>query len=163
MASAKKGNCDSDSSEEEVRSNFYSGAARRFKQEKKSSFPSGLVNLIADKPSLNKSYNKRARSSDTDSSDEEIFRDLNSSSKADEEDADESQDYKNLQQIETLDEDCLISPVDEQPYLKPEQKENHLSNSVEHDIEEIEEDDPLFCDPINDSVFLFMLYLFSLK
>ena len=150
---------DSDSSDEGV-SNFYSSVASRFKQKKNSAFPSGVVKIV-DKP-INKSDSskKRARSPDldSDSSDEDIFRDLNLSRKAeeDDEDADESQDYKNLQQVETLKDveaHICISP-DREPYCVsvPVNRENHSSFDIQEVEEEVDDDDPLLGASINDSV-----------
>lgn len=115
---------------------------------------------MVDKP-INKldSSKKRARSPDldSDSSDEDIFRDLNLSRKAeeDDDDADESQDYKNLKQVETLndvEEHICISP-DHEPYSVsiPEKRENHSSSSCDIQEVEDEDDDPLLCASINDS------------
>ena len=163
---------DSDSSDEGG-SNFYSSLASRFKQTKNSAFPSGVVKMV-DKP-INKldSSKKRARSPDldSDSSDEDIFRDLNLSRKAeeDDDDADESQDYKNLKQVETLndvEEHICISP-DHEPYSVsiPEKRENHSSSSCDIQEVEDEDDDPLLCASINDSViteqYFFYLVLHS--
>ena len=129
---------------------------------------------MVDKP-INKldSSKKRARSPDldSDSSDEDIFRDLNLSRKAeeDDDDADESQDYKNLKQVETLndvEEHICISP-DHEPYSVniPEKRENHSSSSCDIQEVEDEDDDPLLCASINDSViteqYFFYLVLHS--
>lgn len=160
---------DSDSSEEGG-SNFYSGAASRFKQTKNSAFPSGVVKIV-DKP-INKSESskKRTRSPDldSDSSDEDIFRDLNLSRKAeeDDDDADESQDFKNLKQVETLqdvEEHICISPDRESPYCVNilESNENYSSPCDIQEVEE-EEDDPLLCTSINDSVITGNIYFFCL-
>ena len=150
---------------------FYSGAANRFKQIKDQKFRTGQVKLIGKQDVKSSSKRRRSPSPvDIDSSDEEIFKDVNTEDveTEDEENDDEEVCHQN-KHVETLDdvEDLLkISPDDDLSCHAISGKRTQSSCSIptyENDHDEIEESDSLAFDSINDSVIIYYTYFFSLN
>jgi len=148
---------------------FYSGAANRFKQIKDQKFRTGQVKLIGKQDVKSSSKRRRSPSPvDIDSSDEEIFKDVNTEDveTEDEENDDEEVCHQN-KHVETLDdvEDLLkISPDDDLSCHAISGKRTQSSCSIptyENDHDEIEESDSLAFDSINDSVIIYYTYFFS--
>lgn len=148
---------DSECSDEDF-SDFYSGAAKRYKKEKQAVCPTGEVWLINKK---DEKYSTAERNTSSppaqeinDSSDEELFRDPNNETH--EVDLDESDIVQPQKQVETLED--IEQYISVTPEISEERKV-YSSTSVQA-LDEVEyEEDPLYCSPLNDSVRISILHL----
>lgn len=147
---------ESNSSSEEEFSNFYSGAAKRFKLEKQAVFQPGIVQLVKkpdgkhSKSSLNSSP---APVTQVDSSDEEIYRDVDTECDGKDNGLNETDVVGHGKQVETLEDvEEYINICPDSPVNIVEERTHSSSTSIhlidENDVEE----DPLYCAPLNDSV-----------
>lgn len=143
---------DSDYSDEDF-SDFYSGAAKRYKKEKQAVCPTGEVRLVNQKeekqPTTERNTSTTPVHEIDDSSDEELFRDPNTETH--EVSLDESEIIRPQKQVETLEDiEQFINVTPEVSFS--EERKIYSSASVQA-VDEIEfEEDPLYCTPLNDSV-----------
>ena len=142
---------------------FYSGAAKRFKKTKAAKFTAGKVELINSMPNGKLSSKKRSPSpanDATDSSEEDLFREIGDANTDVEEEEDLDQEMNHhTQQVETLED------VEGMFHVSPENSchtvdDRRTSSSaasayVVDDDDEIEEADPLAFQSLNDSVSIF--------
>lgn len=150
---------DDSSSDSDGCSNYYSGAAKRFKQCKEKDFRTGQVKLInkaKDAAPVSGAGKKSPSPVEvSDSSDEEIFRDVNCT-EVETEDELEDIEQVNQKQVETLEdveEFIHLSPDDDVP-CHIEDRRNQSSSSI-HMVEDEDdiEKDPLDFTSLNESVF----------
>lgn len=134
---------------------FYSGAAKRYKKEKQAVCPTGEVRLKKKEDKISTSARNlppTAVQQIDDSSDEELFRDTNKESQ--EVDLDESEVYIHTKnQVET------VEDIEEYINILPEvsvseERKVYSSASIQDvdDVELVQEEDPLCCAPLNESV-----------
>ncbi|KAK4003231.1 hypothetical protein OUZ56_005010 [Daphnia magna] len=142
---------DSDYSDEDF-SDFYSGAAKRYKKEKQAVCPTGEVRLVNQKeekqPTTERNTSTTPVHEIDESSDEELFRDPNTETH--EVSLDESEIIQPQKQVETLEDiEQFINVTPEVSFS--EERKIYSSASVQA-VDEIEfEEDPLYCTPLNDS------------
>lgn len=137
--------------------NFYSGAAKRFKKQKEVVCKTGKVKLV-NKPTDKFSHSPAGSKSpkhpthDIDSSDEEIFKEMDSINDTKGDDLDDSvvvsnnqvERFEDIEQYINVSQDISVSPT--------EVRRTHSAASVQEDEVEPEEEDPLYCAPLNDTV-----------
>lgn len=130
--------------------NFYSGAAKRFKKEKQAVYSIGTVKLVNPKlPAAENKSSQHIVNNVEDSSDEELFKEMDSKNHSKDVDLDESE-IINFNQVERLEDievysspDISINPVEE--------KRTSSSMSIQEVVVDLEED-PLYCASLNNSV-----------
>lgn len=148
---------DSNQSSDEDYANFYSGAAKRFKTQKQAVFKTGIVKLVKNKDDSPVSSERKIGSNthniaDVDSSDEEVFREVDlkkDNSQQDELDQSRVTNF-NTQVLEDVEECDNLSPDVSLNHF--EERRIHSSASLVVEEEFILDEDPLCCDPLNDSV-----------
>lgn len=144
---------------------FYSGAAKRFKLAKAAKFTTGKVELIDSKPKGKSRKRSPSPTVMSDSSDEEIFRDVNCVTDVDiEEDNASDQETNSYQpQVETLEdvEDLIhVSPESSCYTVVDDKRAQSSSSAYVVEDEDIEEADPLAFQSLNESVNLLLKTIF---
>lgn len=146
---------ESNNSSDEDFANFYSGAAKRFKTQKQAVFTNGVVKLV--KKSGDTSDRKIGLSTqnfDGDSSDEEIFREVDL--KKDDCTPDDCDDSKlgnfHTEVLEEVEECENFSPDISMNYVEERKVHSSPSSPILVEEEFSNNEDPLFCDSLNDSV-----------
>ncbi|XP_057376331.1 NFATC2-interacting protein-like [Daphnia carinata] len=142
---------ESDYSDEDF-SDFYSGAAKRYKKEKQAVCPTGEVRLVNQKEKKQSTAEKNVSPTPAheidDSSDEELFRDPNTETH--EVSLDESEIIQPQKQVETLED--IEQYINVTPDVSFSEERKVYSSASVQAIDEIEfEEDPLYCTPLNDS------------
>lgn len=135
---------------------IYSGVAKRFKKEKEKVGKTGKVNLVDDGLAAKSSHSLASKTSskyatyEVDSSDEELFKENDSTVKEDDLDESKVVNYNNeVERFEDIEEYINVSP--DIPVNRAERRTHSAASVVEEEVE-LEEEDPLYCAPLNDSV-----------
>ncbi|KAI9561806.1 hypothetical protein GHT06_012767 [Daphnia sinensis] len=142
---------DSDYSDEDF-SDFYSGAAKRYKKEKQAVCPTGEVRLVNQKEEKLTTAERNVSTTPAheidDSSDEELFRDPNIETQ--EVSLDESEIFQPQKQVETLED--IEQYINVTPDVSFSEERKVYSSASVQAVDEMEfEEDPLYCTPLNDS------------